>query len=122
MADILLYDGHCRLCSKTARTLRTWSGDALVLQSFREEGIPARYGVTIEACEAAMHLVRDDGPVMRGVLAFSSVLRRRWFGVFLAPLAWPGVHFVAERVYALVSRWRFRLMGRECSDGCSIYQ
>ena len=120
--DILLYDGHCRLCSGTARRLRGWARGGLVLRSFREGDIEAEFGVTPAACEKAMHLVRGDGRIERGVLAFVAALRRRWFGPMLQLLRLPLVRQVADAVYALVSRWRFRIAGRTCDGACSIYR
>jgi predicted DCC family thiol-disulfide oxidoreductase YuxK len=119
MSDLLLYDGHCRLCSGTARRLRTASGGTLELVSFRDIDV-GRYGLSIEACEKAIHLVRAEGGLERGVLALAAALRRRWFGPLLSLVRLPLIRTVAEAVYALVSRWRFRLAGRTCEGTCSI--
>lgn len=120
--DTLLYDGHCRLCAGTARSMKRWAGPTLTLTSFRDDGVLERFGLSTSACEAAIHLVRPDGRVDTGVGAFVGALRHRWFGVPLRLLEVPGLRWVADRVYAFISKWRFRIAGTTCTDGCSIYR
>jgi len=120
--DLLLYDGHCRLCGASARSLRGWAGGTLTLQSFREIDVGAAYGLTVEACEKAVHLVRSDGVIEHGAAALFGALRHRWFAPLFAWARVPGVRFVVDQVYALVSKWRFRIAGKTCEGGCSIYQ
>lgn len=121
-SDLLLYDGDCRLCGATARRMRRWARGSLVLRSFREGDVAAEFGVSVAACEKAIHLVRDDGHIDRGVDALVGALRRRWFGPLLRVVQVPGIHAIAGAVYALVSRWRFRIAGRTCDGACSIYR
>ena len=120
--DLLLFDGHCRLCGASARSLRGRTRGSLQLQSFREIDVVAQYGLTIEACERVVHLVRDDGSIEEGVAAFLGALRHRWFSPVFAWLRLPGIRQLADVVYALVSKWRFRIAGKTCDGGCSIYQ
>ena len=120
--DLLLYDGHCRLCSGSARSLRTWARGSLTLQSFRELDVTARYGLSIEACEQAVHLVRSDGVIEHGVGALLGAVRHRWFAPLFAWMRFPGIRFVVDQLYALVSKWRFRIAGTTCDGGCSIYR
>lgn len=109
--DTLLYDGHCRLCSASARRLRGLAGGQLSLQSFRDVDVQATWGISLADCEKWMHLVRSDGRVERGVLAFAAALRHRWFGPLLALVRLPVLRLVSEFVYGLVSRWRSRIAG-----------
>lgn len=120
--DLLLYDGHCRFCSASARSIRKHSRSGLELVSFRDEGVPERFGLSLAMLELAVHLVRRDGRIEAGVLALVGALRHRWFGPLLSLVRLPGLHAVAALVYRQVSRWRFRIAGRDCSDGCAIYQ
>lgn len=120
--DVLLYDGHCRLCSASARSLRSWAQGALTLQSFRELDVTTTYGLTIEACEQAVHLVRSNGVIDRGVGALLGAVRHRWFAPLFAWVRLPGIRLVADRIYALVSKWRFCIGGKTCDAGCSIYR
>lgn len=120
MSDVLLFDGHCRFCKKTALELRARSGGTLTLQSFREID-PADYGVTLAACEKQVHLL-FDGRIEGGVGAIVQALRHRWYGVFLKLLLLPGIRAIAEAVYMQISKRRFKLAGG-CADGnCTMYQ
>ena len=123
-ADILLYDGHCRFCIASARALETRTGAPLTLTSFRDVDVTA-WGLTIDDCEKRIYLVMDDGRVVGGVTAVVQTLRRRWYGPLLKVLLLPGLLQISDAVYRLVSKYRFKLMGRKepCADGsCSIYQ
>lgn len=120
--DLLLFDGHCRLCGASARSLRAWARGSLALQSFRDVDVAAQYGLTVQACEQAIHLVRDDGVIEHGVAALLGALRHRWFAPLFAWVRLPGIRLIADRLYALVSKWRFRIAGRTCDGGCSIYR
>ena len=120
--DLLLYDGHCRLCGASARSLRAWARGSLELESFREVDVVNQYGLSIEACEQSVHLVRSDGVIEHGVGALLGALRHRWFSPLFAWVRLPGIRFLVDRVYSLISKWRFRIAGRTCDGGCSIYR
>jgi hypothetical protein len=32
------------------------------------------------------------------------------------------LRLVVDQVYALVSKWRFRIAGKTCDGGCALYQ
>lgn len=122
-ADALLYDGHCRFCGMSARRLRDQAGGSLVLANFRDPEVLARYpGVTFEACEKKVHLVLADGRIESGIGALVLALRHRWFGWALRLLLVPGLRLLAEAAYSMVSRYRFKISGVACSDGCSMYR
>jgi predicted DCC family thiol-disulfide oxidoreductase YuxK len=120
MNDVLLFDGHCRFCKKSAIALKAQTHGELTLTSFREID-PTQYGITFEACEKKLHLI-FDGRVEAGVGAIVQALRKRWYGVFLKVLLLPGIRAVAEAIYMQISKRRFKLAGG-CSDGnCTMYQ
>lgn len=121
-ADLLLFDGHCRLCSVSARSLRRWTHGSLSIQSFRDIDVSAQFGLSIDACEQVVHLVRSDGVIEHGVGALLGALRHRWFAPLLTWIRLPGIRAVADLVYAQISKWRFRIAGRSCDSGCSIYR
>ncbi len=119
--DLLLFDGHCRLCGASARSLRGWARGSLTLQSFRDIDLTT-YGLTLEACEQSVHLIRQDGRIEHGVGALLGALRHRWFAPLFAWIRLPGIRVAADWVYALISKWRFRIAGKTCDGGCSIYR
>src|SRR5579883_2597019 len=93
---VLLYDGDCRFCAEQAERLRRWAGGGVELESFRAPGVLARHPqVSAAACEEAMQLLRP--------------LARLY--------AVPGLHALADAVYRLVAKNRFRLGGRTCREG-----
>lgn len=122
--DVILYDGHCRLCQEAARWLRRLLGDTgVVLRSFREEAVLASFpGITLAQCEQAMQLVLRDGSVYEGAEAIVRALARRPVGKLLLVYYLPGLKQLVDVGYRLVARYRFRIAGRTCDDqGCALY-
>ena len=78
--------------------------------------------LTREELIEAMHCVAQNGRIYRGARAIRFVGMRLPLLVPLALILWlPGVIWVAERVYAAISRNRLllsRVFG--CKDACSI--
>ena len=122
---VLIYDGHCRLCEREATRLARWVGGRVGLESYRDPGVIARYpGLTLEMCEQGLQLVMPDGRIVSGAEAAAAALRLR---PPLAPLAWlyylPGVRQLADAVYRVIVRNRFRLGGTACTgDECRLHR
>lgn len=121
--DTVLFDGECRFCSKAARQLRALTRGEVDLSSFREDGVLQRFpGITFEAAMAAMQFVRADGRVFSGAEAIVQAMRTRWFGKPAFAYYVPGIRQIADGVYGLVSRYRFKIAGRQCQDGtCHLH-
>ena len=122
--DIVLYDGHCRLCLGAAKQLRRLLGEhGTELRSFREDGVLERFpNVTLARCENAIQYVRADGHVFEGAEAVVRALGRRPLGRLLYVYYVPGLRQVADWLYGLVARYRFRIAGRACPDGaCALH-
>jgi predicted DCC family thiol-disulfide oxidoreductase YuxK len=122
--DVILYDGHCRLCRGAARQLAQLLGEkGTELRSFREEGVLAAFpGISLERCEQAIQLVQGDGRVFEGAEALVRALGRRPLGRLLFVYYVPGLRQVADWLYGLVARYRFRIAGRTCTDGsCTVH-
>lgn len=123
---MVIYDGECGFCLRLMQVLRRldWFGRLDLRPATEAEeglaGMGVTLGVTREALGEAVHCVTASGRVCRGV----DCLRRAGLRTpLLAPLAlllWiPGVSWVADRVYARVSRnrrWLGRWLG--CETGC----
>lgn len=79
-------------------------------------------GIRQEDLLEAIHCVAADGRIYRGARAFRFVGMRMPLLVPIALILWlPGVIWVAEKIYAWVSRNRHlfsRLFG--CKEACSI--
>ncbi len=127
---VLLYDGSCRFCRRSARwAKRIAKPGSVQLISFRDPGVIDRFpGVTAEACEDAMHLVEppphgcDNSRVTRGAEAAARLLMTRWTLKPIAHLYYlPPLRWLANRAYAMIARNRFALGGRcDGSGACSI--
>jgi predicted DCC family thiol-disulfide oxidoreductase YuxK len=118
---IVLFDGRCRLCARSARALQRRFGPArLELEDLQQPGVLERHpSVTREAAMRRMHLVLPDGRVFGGAEAFARLLSTVRGVGWLAYLYYlPGVRQLADLAYALVARYRYRLFGRaEACDG-----
>ncbi len=121
---VLVYDGRCRFCIRQVRRLERRLGGRVRLESFRDPAVIERHpGLTAAACEQGMQLVLPDGRILSGARAGAELLRLR---PLLAPLGWlyyvPGVRQLADALYAVVVRNRFRLGGDVCADdACRVH-
>jgi len=123
----LLYDGLCPMCRREAHWLAGRSRDGrLVVEDISAPGFEAgRYGVTLEQLMTVMHGVYPDGRLVTRVAAFRAAYRVVGLGWLLAPTAWPGLRWLADRGYEWFARNRLRigrwLGAEECPDGrCEI--
>lgn len=122
--DVILFDGHCRLCSAAARKLeRLLGGRGTELRSFRDEGALSSFPeVSYERCEKAMQLVQADGRVVEGAEAIVQAMGRRVWGRLLYVYYVPGLRQLVDLLYGVVARYRFRIAGRACPDGaCAVH-
>lgn len=122
--DVILYDGHCRLCRGSAKQLERLLGtQGTELRSFRDEGVLAGYpGISPERCENALQLVRPDGHVYEGAEAVVRAMGRRWWARPLFVYYVPGLRQLTDAMYRVVARYRFRIAGRACPDGaCAVH-
>ncbi len=125
----LLYDASCAFCTAGSKqALRFVPSGTLDLLDVNDPAVQARYGVTPEAAQREMHLIRPNGKVSAGADAIRNLLR-------LSPWAWPlarfwripGFPWLADRVYAWVAAHRYLFMGKiapsaECENGaCKLY-
>lgn len=117
---VVLYDGRCPLCQRSARSLRRldWRR-RLHFQDCRDaanlppSAVPLDAGRMLEE----MHLVTPD---RRRVYAGFAVFRwMAWRIPVLLPFAWllylPGVPWLGRRAYRWVARNRYHLV--PCHDG-----
>ena len=120
----VLYDEECPMCTFQMKVLSwlDWRGAlALVpLSDARAKEIAPQ--LTREDLLEAIHCVTPAGKVYRGARAIRFVGMRLPLLVPVAVFLWlPGVIWIAEIVYAWVSRHRLlfsRLFG--CKEACSI--
>ena len=121
---IVLYDGECPLCIFQMKLL-TWLDwlDKLRLVPIADpEAAAVAPQLTREALNEAIHCVTTDGQIHRGARCIRFVGIRLPLVIPLALVLWiPGVIYIAEKVYMMISRNRrvlSRLFG--CGEACSI--
>jgi predicted DCC family thiol-disulfide oxidoreductase YuxK len=118
----VLYDGSCPLCSRGAAALRRLdSKDACDLIGGRQEALAAAPGVTLDALEEALHVLRSDGTLLRGFDAIRELLRLHPLGRLVRPLLFlPPLPWLGRRLYFAVARRRHDL--KRLKDGRSAPQ
>lgn len=121
---VVLYDGECSLCTFQMRVL-TWLDWCHVIRLVPiSDPLAAQIApqLTPEALSEAIHCVALDGRIYRGARCIRFVGLRLPLLVPLALILWfPGVIWVAERLYQWVSRNR-HLLSRffGCQGACTI--
>ncbi|NBV20918.1 MAG: DUF393 domain-containing protein [Proteobacteria bacterium] len=121
---IVLYDGECSLCTFQMKLLTwlDWCHVVRLLPIADPETARVAPTLTQEALLEAIHCVATDGTIHRGARALRFVGLRMPLLVPLALVLWfPGVIWIAERVYQWISRNRYllsKVFG--CKDACAI--
>ena len=120
----VLYDDQCPLCvfQMKALTWLDWRHVLRLLPLSDPRAAALAPGIGREDLLEAIHCVTAGGKIHRGVRAIRFVGLRLPLLVPLALFLWmPGVIFVAEQIYRVISRNRLilsRLFG--CTGACAI--
>jgi len=122
--NIVLYDDQCPMCTFQMRAL-TWF-DWLNVTTLVPMSDPRvkqiAPALSPEDLSAAIHCLTKKGRIYRGARCFRHLGMRMPLLVPLALLLWiPGVMWVAEKIYAWVSRNRYvlsRVFG--CKEACAV--
>ncbi len=126
MAELtVLFDGECALCRASAERVRRHDRlRRIELLDLHDPSALARFPqVDLVRALRLMQAVDASGSVASGVDAWAEIARRvpAWRPAATL-LRIPGIHAVAERVYAWVARNRYRWNRRACADGsCSLH-
>lgn len=121
---LVLYDDQCPLCIFQMKLLTwlDWLGKLALVPLTDPRAVAIAPQLSREALLEAMHCVAKNGRVYRGARCIRFVGMRLPLMVPVALFLWvPGVIWIAERVYAWISRHRLRisrLFG--CKDACAI--
>jgi predicted DCC family thiol-disulfide oxidoreductase YuxK len=130
-ADVVLYDGHCRICRSQVEKLPWWDNcDRLAYLSLHDPEVARRWPEMAPESPLYQRLMREmcivemRGPEQAEVLHWGPVairyltghLRRLWWA---APLLYfPGSMFLWGPLYRLIARNRYRLSGAaSCENG-----
>jgi predicted DCC family thiol-disulfide oxidoreductase YuxK len=117
---ILLYDGDCAFCQRSARFARRIAVRSRV-SAFQDVDVVALHLTTAE-CEEALRYVDAAGLIYRGHVAVAAFLRdaRRPWSLLRGPLLAPGTDRFWSWLYDLVARNRHRLPGGTAA--CEVEQ
>ena len=122
--NAVLYDSDCPFCVFQGKmmTWLDWFGALRLLPIKDPEAMELAPDVRREDLQEAMHVVTREGKIFRGARAIRFISFRLPAAVPLGLVLWfPGVIFIAEKVYAVVSRNRLhlsKLFG--CRGACVI--
>jgi len=121
----LLYDGDCPLCRREARFLEKRNRNGwLAFEDIAAPGFnPALYGATQEELMSVIHGVFPDGRLVQRVAVFREAYRAIGLGWVLAPTAWPGLRWLADRGYEWFARNRMGIgkwLGRGCDSAACV--
>jgi len=110
----LLYDESCPLCRLEIDNLRVRDGGRHL--RFIDVSDPAfdptPYGVTLDDMMAAIHAVRADGSIVKGVEVFRLAYCAVGLGWLTWPTGWPLLRPLFDRAYVHVARNRYRISER----------
>jgi predicted DCC family thiol-disulfide oxidoreductase YuxK len=125
-AEVVIYDGHCRICTGQIRRLARWDrGGRLAYLSLHDPLVAQRYpDLTYEALMRDMYLIDSQGRRHRGAAAARYMTRRLPRLWWLAPLLHvPGTLPVWQWLYRQVANRRYRFGHVEsCDDGsCKLH-
>ena len=120
----LIYDDECAMCTFQMRMLTwlDWFNVAQLIPASDPQSLKIAPDLTHEKLMEEIHCVKTDEAVLRGARALRFLGMRMPLLIPFSLFMWvPGVIWVAEKVYALISRNRYilsRFFG--CKDACSI--
>ena len=118
---VVIYDGHCKVCGRMVRALRTWDARTRRLEILPSQwpGLAQRFPqIASSDYLTSVQLVRvSDGVRWQGAAAIEQLIdvlpRGRWISwVFSIPF----VRSLAERFYRWFARNRYRL---GCGEHCT---
>lgn len=123
---VVLYDGHCRLCTAgSQRLLRLARRGSVERIDFQAPGALDPFpGVTHDACMQQMMLIAPDGRIWTGFeAAVRAVATRRIVGWVAYLYYVPGIRQLCDLLYRWIAANRYRLFGKtECADGaCAVH-
>ena len=115
---IAFYDGGCPLCRREIAHYQRIDRDGHIhwIDIHANPQVLSEYNLDWEQAMQRMHVRESDGSMVTGARAFIALWQRM---PRYRPLAWlvslPGILWIAERVYSVFARWRWR---DRCDDAC----
>jgi predicted DCC family thiol-disulfide oxidoreductase YuxK len=125
--DILLFDGDCGICSKSAEygaKIAGKRGGAYRVEPFQsipEEDL-RRFGTDYEKCSRKIHSITRDGRVYAGAFSVNHFCWRHfpWTLIPLVIYLLPPLLLIEIGLYAVVARHRHRISAMLGLNACAI--
>lgn len=116
---VLIFDGDCNFCTKTADLVRRWARGRLELLPSQAPGaLDLHPDLTPEGVQKRVYLLSPGGRLWGGAEAVARALAiNRWGGLALL-YYFPPLRSIVDRVYAWVARNRKTIGG--CESSCSL--
>lgn len=107
----LLYDGQCPICRREVHWLmRRDRRDGLATEDIAAADFdPGKYGLTHQQVQEAIHGIKPDGTIVRGMDAVYEAYRAIGWGWVIAPTRLPVMRPAFDAAYRLFARNRQRL-------------
>jgi len=126
MADLtVLFDSACSLCRKSVERARRFDANQRIeFLDLHDDSASKRFPqVSMEAAMRWMQAVDSHGRVYSGIDAWVRIgMRLPGWNLIAWILFLPGVHWLAERVYAWIAQNRYRWNRQACEGGsCSVH-
>jgi predicted DCC family thiol-disulfide oxidoreductase YuxK len=104
----LLYDGECSVCRFEVDNLSRLdkAGQLRFKDVTQADFDPALLGKSREELLARIHGVLPTGELLEGMAVFRLAYQTVGYGAWLAPTAWPGFKWLADRAYGSFARNR----------------
>jgi predicted DCC family thiol-disulfide oxidoreductase YuxK len=118
----MLYDGLCPFCTREAAALRRRDRNGFIdFEDISDSGFdPTQYGLTMKQVMGAMHAIKPDGSILRGLDAFVEAYRLCGLGWLSKVIAFRPTRPILEIAYRLFARVRPRFSrNAACSDRCA---
>lgn len=120
----IFYDGHCPLCGMEIKKLRELDKDKqLAFVDINHPEFSLAYPtLDWQTLDARIHGQLPDGEMISGLDVTYLAWKLVGKGWVYAPLRWPVVSWLADRVYNLFARYRkpisYLLTGKKVGDYC----
>ncbi|MBN2469417.1 MAG: DUF393 domain-containing protein [Anaerolineae bacterium] len=109
---VMLYDGHCGLCTSSQRLVRRldWLGRIEYLDAQARDVVAARFpGLDPAAILGAIHVITPEGRVFVGYEGVRALTRALPPVMWLYPLLFlPGIRWLGPKVYNWIAANRYR--------------
>ncbi len=121
----LLYDGECSLCMREVNFLQKKDGGRGIINfvdiADRDYSAADNSGIDYETAMRRIHAITNQGEIITNVEVFRRVYEELGMGWVYAVTKLPILGAIANFLYGIWAKWRFKLTGRpELSEivGC----